>query len=277
MFDNYINQVPIGIFAGQGQLPKILIDDCLKRNRKFIVFLLKSEIYEIDYSQFNPIQIAYGEVDKFLKILLNNKINHIVFIGGVTKPNFSALKVDKKGAILLAKIIANKILGDDAVLRTVVSFFEKEGFKILRIDQLLDCVFSNKGTQSKLLPSTENIIDIDIGVMAIKHFAKFDIGQAVVVAQKQIIAVEAQEGTDEMIKRCKNLRGDFTKNAILIKMKKPQQIKKVDLPTIGPDTIKICIESNIKGIAIQANSAIVVNKSEVIKMIDDNQMFLKII
>lgn len=277
MFKKNSNLEPIGIFAGRGQFPRILIEDCLKRKRKFIIFLLNSEIYEIDYSQFNPIKIAYGEVNKFLKILQEHKINHIVFIGGVTKPNFSSLKVDKKGAILLAKIIANKILGDDAVLRTVVSFFEKQGLKILQIDHLLDCVFSSKGTQSKVLPSNDNIIDIDIGVKAIKHFAKFDIGQALVVAQKQIIAVEAQEGTDEMIKRCQNLLGEFTKNGILIKMKKPQQIEKADLPTIGINTIKLCIESNIKGIVIQSNSTLVLNKAELIKMIDDNQMFLKII
>ena len=277
MLDNNLNLEPIAIFAGRGQMPQILIDDCLKRKRNFMIFLLKSEIYEIDYSQFNPIQIAYGEVDKFLKILHDHKIKNLVFIGGVTKPNFSALKVDKKGAMLLAKIIANKILGDDAVLRTVINFFEKEGLRILRIDQLLDCVFSSKGTQSNLIPSTDDIIDIDLGVKAIKHFAKFDIGQAVVVAQKQIIAVEAQEGTDEMIKRCQNLRGDFTKNAILIKMKKPQQIEKADLPTIGIDTVKLCIESNIKGIVIQVNSTLVLNKNEVIKAINDHQMFLKVI
>jgi len=277
MLDNNINLEPIAIFAGRGQMPQILIDDCLKRKRKFIIFLLKSEIYEIDYAQYNPFQIAYGEVEKFLKILHDNKIQHLVFIGGVTKPNFSALKVDKKGALLLAKIIANKILGDDAVLRTVINFFEKEGLKILRIDQLLDCVFSTKGSQSILIPSHQDIIDIDLGIKAIKHFAKFDIGQAVVVAQKQIIAVEAQEGTDEMIKRCQNLRGDFTKNAILIKMKKPQQIDKADLPTIGIDTIKLCVESNIKGIVIQANSTLVLNKDEVIKMTNNHQMFLKVI
>jgi DUF1009 family protein len=117
------NLFPIAIFAGRGQLPKILIDDCLKRNRDFVLFLLLGENYDIDYSQYNPTTIGYGEVEKFLKKIHDEKINHLVFIGAVTKPNFSSLKVDKKGAILLAKIIANKILGDDAYLRTVINFF----------------------------------------------------------------------------------------------------------------------------------------------------------
>jgi DUF1009 family protein len=267
----------IAIFAGRGQLPKILIEDCLKRNRHFILFLLKNEKYDEDYSNNNPIEIAYGEIERFLTILRNENIKNIVFIGGVTKPNFSALKVDKKGAILLAKIIANKILGDDAVLRTVIKFFEKEGLKILKIDDLLDCVFSSKGLISNIAPSFENNIDIDLGIKAIRHFAKFDVGQALIVAQKQIIAVEALEGTDEMISRFKILQGDFKNNAVLIKLKKPNQSDKVDLPTIGLATISKCAEVGIKGIVIQANSTLVLEKERLIKAVNDNNLFLKVI
>ena len=271
------NLQPIAIFAGRGQLPMILIEDCKKKNRNFIIFLLKNEIYDFDYSSYNPEIIAYGEVERFLKILRDNKISNIVFIGGVTKPNFSSLKVDKKGALLLAKIIANKILGDDAVLKTVIKFFEKEGLKILRIDELIDCVFSSKGVISKIRPNQENDFDIELGVKAIKYFSKFDVGQALIVAQKQIIAIEALEGTDQMISRFKNLGGDFKKNAVLVKLKKPNQSKKADLPTIGVDTVLKCLDVGIKGIVIQANATLVLNKEELIKIIDDNQLFLKII
>lgn len=271
------SNIAIAIFAGRGMMPKILIDDCLKKNRKFLLFTLASEVYEIDYSAYNPTALAYGEVEKFLSILYKNQIRNIVFIGGVTKPNFTGLKVDKKGAILLAKIIANKILGDDAVLKTVINFFEKEGLRFLKIDQLLDCVFSSKGVVSDLAPSALNLIDIEIGIKAIKVFSKFDVGQAMVVAQKQIIAVEALEGTDAMIERCKNLRGDFIKDAVLIKMKKTNQSIKADLPTIGLETLKNALESQIRGLVIQANSTIVVDKQQVLKYVNDHKMFLKVV
>ena len=199
---------PLAIFAGRGSLPMMLIEDCQKKSRKFVVFLLEGENYEIDYSAFNPIKLGYGEIEKFLSAVKAAEIKNLVFIGGVTKPNFSSLKVDKRGAVLLAKILANKILGDDAVLRTVINFFEKEGLKILRIDQLLDCVVSTKLTLSKVQPTKENLADIALGVKAIKSFSDFDVGQSIVIAQKQIIAVEALEGTDEMIKRCRNLKAD---------------------------------------------------------------------
>jgi hypothetical protein len=265
---------PIGIFAGRGQLPKILIDDCLKKDRKFIVFLLKGEQYEIDYSQYNPIYVGYGEVEKFLDYFHRQNINHVVFIGAVNKPNFSSLKVDKKGAILLGKIIANKILGDDAVLRTVVKFFENEGLKILRIDELLDCIISSKSTITKILPTPQNLIDIEIGSKAIKHFSKFDVGQSIVVSQKQIIAVEALEGTDSMIKRCQTLNIDFVKNAILIKMKKQHQTLKADIPTIGVDTVKHCSEANFKGIAIEVNNTLILDKQAVIELANQLGLFI---
>ncbi|MBM3579969.1 MAG: DUF1009 domain-containing protein [Alphaproteobacteria bacterium] len=266
-------QDKLGIFAGRGLLPKILIEDCQKKNRQFVLFLLEGEDYDIDYSAFRPTKLGYGEVEKFLKILQDNEVKEMVFIGGVTKPNFSALKVDKTGAVLLAKILANKILGDDAVLRTVISFFEKKGLKILRIDELLDCVISRKSTLGKNQPNKEHLEDIQLGIAAVRHFSKFDVGQSLVVAQKQIIAVEALEGTDDMIKRCKNLR----QNSVLVKMKKSGQSAKADLPTIGVTTVKNCAEAGIKGIAIQVNSTLVLQKDEVIKAADELGLFLTVI
>jgi UDP-2,3-diacylglucosamine hydrolase len=267
----------LAIFAGRGPLPKMLIEDCQKKGRKFLVFLLEGEKYETDYSAFNPIKLSYGEVEKFLAAIHSNQIKNLIFIGGVTKPNFSSLKVDKRGAVLLAKILANKILGDDAVLRAVIKFFEKEGLKILRIDELLDCVISTKSTLTRHQPTTQNFEDIALGMKAIKSFSHFDVGQSLVIAQKQIIAVEALEGTDEMIKRCASLKVEYKNNAVLLKMKKAKQSLKADLPTIGVETIKNCFESKIGGIAIQANSTLVLDKAEVIKKADELGLFLTVI
>jgi DUF1009 family protein len=267
----------LAIFAGRGKLPQMLIEDCQKKGRKFAIFQLDGENYEEDYSAFNPVKLGYGEVERFLSEMKKHQIKNLVFVGGVTKPNFSSLKVDKKGAILVSKILANKILGDNAVLNSVVKFFEKEGFKILRIDELLDCVISKKGVLTKTAPSHENLDDIALGVKAIKNFSHFDVGQSLVVAQKQIIAVEALEGTDEMIKRCKNLPVAYLQNSVLVKMKKAKQNKKADLPTIGLATIENCFDSQIKGIAIEAGSTLVLQKDEVIAKADTLGMFLIVI
>jgi DUF1009 family protein len=268
--ENLKSQDCLAIFAGRGSLPQILLDDLVKKNRHFILFLLASETYEIDYSRFNPIKIAYGEVERFLQILKENNAKELVFIGGVSKPNFSQLKVDKTGAILLAKIVANKILGDDFVIKTVLKFFEKRGLKILPINDFLDFILAKKGCLTQAKPSEEDLKEIALGKKAIAHFSKFDVGQSLVIAQKQIIAVEALEGTDSMIRRCETLRA----NGILVKLKKPKQSKKADLPTIGVLTVKNCAKSNIKGIAIQANSTLIIDKEAVIDEANEAGIFI---
>jgi DUF1009 family protein len=230
----------LAIFAGRGNLPQILINHCLSKGQKFTLFLLNSEVYDIDYSSYSPYFVDYGEVEKFLSIMAKEQIKYLVFIGAVNKPNFRNLNVDKTAAILLAKILANKILGDDAVLRTVVKFFANYGFNILSIDDLIDCTVRKPAILTKIMPDKQQLNDINLGIKAIKHFSKFDIGQSLIISQQQIIAIEASEGTDEMIKRCKELKIDYKNQAILIKMKKIGQSQKVDLPTIGINTIKNC-------------------------------------
>jgi DUF1009 family protein len=269
-----VSEQNLGIFAGRGALPQMLIEECQKNNKKFFLFLLEGENYEIDYSGFNPLKIAYGEVEKFLDVTRKNHIKELVFAGAVTKPNFSSLKVDKKGALLLAKIVASKILGDDAVLRAVIKFLEKEGLKIVALDQLFSDLVSKKGVLSKISPDKEDNINIEIAVKAIKVMSDFDIGQSVVVAQKQIVAVEALEGTDKMIARCLDLKTEYVKNSILVKLKKVKQSKKADLPTIGVTTINNCYAAGIKGIAIEAGSTLILERKKVIELVDELKMFL---
>lgn len=264
----------LAIFAGRGQLPQILIKNCQKNNIDFQVFLLASEKYDHDYTKFNPISLKYGEIGRFLQELQQKNIKNIIFIGAVNKPNFSNLKVDAKGTVLVAKILANKILGDDAVLSTVIKYFQKQGFKILQINDLLDDIVSKKGALTTAKPDKSDLKNIEIAKKAIQHFAKFDVGQAVLVAQKQIIAVEALEGTDNMIKRASTLKTDYQNNAILVKMKKPNQSAKADLPTIGLKTIENCAKNNIKGIAIEAKKTLIIDKEKVIAKANENNIFL---
>lgn len=270
-------QGKLAILAGNGKLPQILIDSCLSKKQEFILFLLEGQKYDIDYSQYNPVLINYGGVGKFVDILKRENISDIVFIGGVKKPNFAQLKMDKLAALLVGKILANKILGDDAVLKTVVKFFKKQGFNIIAIDDILDCVVSKKGCLTTVRPSEEDMHNIEIGKKAISSFSKFDVGQSVIVAQRQIIAVEAVEGTANMIQRVKNLEVDYKNESILVKMKKKKQSRQADLPTIGVDTILDCKKSSIKGIAIQAKSTILVEKETLINKANDLKIFIQII
>jgi len=272
------NQTPVmAIIAGRGNLPLLIIEECQKKQQKFVLLLLASENYATDYSQYQPIYITYGEVEKLLAIFATHQVKQLVMAGAVNKPAFSQLKVDKTGSFLLAKILANKILGDDAVLKTVINFFSQHQIEVLKISQVLDCLANKLGVLTKQQPSAENMLDIELGKTAIKHFSNFDVGQAVAVAQKQIIAVEAVEGTDAMIARCQNLDIGYNKQAILVKMAKQKQSQKADLPTIGLDTIANLAKAGFVGLAIEFNKTIILQKHETIELANRLGLFVVVI
>ena len=272
------NQPPVmAIIAGRGNLPLLIIEECQKKQQKFVLLLLASENYVTDYSQYQPIYITYGEVEKLLAIFATHQVKQLVMAGAVNKPAFSQLKVDKTGSFLLAKILANKILGDDAVLKTVINFFSQHHIEVLKIGQVLDCLANKLGVLTVNQPSAENMLDIELGKTAIKHFSNFDVGQAVAVAQKQIIAVEAVEGTYAMIVRCQNLDIGYNKQAILVKMAKQKQSQKADLPTIGLDTIANLAKAGFVGLAIEFNKTIILQKHETIELANRLGLFVAVI
>ena len=271
------NQKTLAIIAGRGNLPALIIEECQKKQQKFVLLLLETEKYEVDYSLYQPIYITYGEVEKLLAIFALHKVNAVVMAGAVNKPSFSQLKVDKTGSFLLAKILANKILGDDAVLKTVINFFLQHKIEVLKISQVLDCLVNQQGVLTIAKPNKQHLLDIELGKNAIKHFSTFDVGQGVVVAQKQIIAVEAVEGTDAMIARCQNLSISYGKQAVLIKMAKQKQSQKADLPTIGPNTIYNLANAGFAGLAIELNKTIILQKNETINLANQLGLFILVV
>ncbi len=264
----------LAIIAGKGQIPSMILKKCKKDGIKHKLFLLNGENYEVNYEKEDPTVLKYGEISKLIDILKTENISNIIMAGGVTKPDFKSIKVDGKSAKLLAKILTKRLLGDDSVLASVIKFFEKEGFKIVKIQDFLDDVVTKKGELTKIKPSKEDFENIKIAKNAISHFSKFDVGQSLLIAQKQIIAIEAAEGTDEMIKRCKNLDIKYKNAAILVKTNKKNQSDKADLPTIGAKTVENCVKNGVKGIAIQSKLTLILEKEKVIDLANKNGIFI---
>tara|TARA_Y100000389_G_scaffold163372_1_gene166608 strand:+ start:1809 stop:2627 length:819 start_codon:yes stop_codon:yes gene_type:complete len=264
----------IAIIAGRGILPQLIINQLQAQNKKFIILTLNSEEYQINYQKYQHYSISYGLVEPVIKILKDNNIKNIIFAGAVNKPNFSKLKTDKLGKIILGKILANKILGDDAVLRSVIKFLEKYNINIIPIDKIIDCQIKQKGVITRNQPTKSDLKNIIIAKKAIKTFSKFDIGQSVLISQKQIIAIEGVLGTDNMITNSKNIDHEQFSDITLVKLKKINQTSKADLPTIGVDTIINCHKSNIKGIAIETNSTLLLEKDKIIKKANELNIFI---
>jgi len=264
----------LAIVAGKGDLPKMIIKKCLEQGRGFLVILIKDEPSNVDFLQYNHAIIGFGEISKIIDILKINQIQELVFAGGVKKPSMVGMKVDKKGAILASKIVGNKFFGDNNLLSTIINFFEKEGFNIIGADQVIEDLLAKKGVFGCIKPNTQMVGDIEIGRNALLIMSDLDIGQAIVVQQKQIVGVEAIEGTDNLIKRCQNLQFKQGDKAILVKMKKRNQNTKIDLPALGVGTIKNLANSGFAGVAVQENYCLIINCKEVIKLADELGLFI---
>ena len=273
MQDN-LKKSKLAIIAGKGDLPKMIIAKCLEQNRDFFVILIKDEPSNVDFLQYTNQIIGFGEISKIINILKANQIKELVFAGGVKKPSMAGIRVDKKGAILVSKILGNKFFGDNNLLSTIINFFEKEGFCVIGAEQIIDDLLAKKGVFGAIKPSTQMLEDIEIGQNALLVMSDLDIGQSIVVQQKQIVGVEAIEGTDNLIKRCQDLQFRQGNKMILVKMKKHNQSTKIDLPALGVETIKNLANCGFAGVAVQANYCLIINQKEVIKLADEFGLFI---
>lgn len=261
----------LGIIAGAGDVPALLVNHCIKNYQPFYLLGIKGFVDEnlIKKTSSSAI-ISMGQIGKAVKLFKANRVKEIVFIGAVKRPNLALLKFDLKGIILLFKIWA-KFFGDNSLLSSILKYFETQGFKVVGIDDILkDMVVGNK-LYTKTKPDKTALADIARGVKILYDLSKHDIGQAIVVEKGIVLGIEAIEGTQALIERSKALGCG---KAVLIKTIKSKQDRRVDLPTIGENTIKQAHAAHIKGIAITAGSSIIINKERVIALANKFKMFV---
>lgn len=258
----------LGIIAGSGDLPMRLAEDFAHKGGEVVVALLDGYATH-DFHAFPNQKFKLGEIARGLDFFGSHGVTNLVMAGGVKRPNFLNLKVDKLAARLVAQIVKAKIMGDDRLLRIVAAFFEHQGFKILSPMS----VFSGQATIDEdvvtlLKPSSKEYADIKIGAIDAKDLGKRDIGQSVIVFDGKIIDREDEKGTDVLINRA------ATPGAILVKMMKPMQDNRLDIPTIGEETIRKLAQNGFKGVAVEANKVIIVNLEATIKLADEMGIFI---
>jgi len=266
----------LGIIAGEDNLPKVVIEYCKSQN--IVPYLVKiSSASDQDYQHHENIIFAnIGQPGKAIDFFKNNDVKHIMFVGKVPRPaNVLKLKVDIKGAALLKQIALNKIFGDNHLLIEIKNFFISHGFEVLALNHFMKELFLQPGIISTKKPIKSALKNIEIGIDLIKGISKFDIGQAVIVEDGRILAVEAAEGTDEMIDRSKVLIS--SEEACLIKIPKHKQISEIDLPCVGLLTIIKAREAKISTIAIKSHTTILLDRKEVLEFINKQKMCLVVI
>ena len=264
----------IAIIAGNGLLPKLVYFECRNQGREPLLIGLEGFEDNINLNGIVSKKIHYGKVGKILDYIKSNDCRDIILVGGFKRPSLKTVTgIDLKGASLISKIIKSK--GDNNSLEILIDFLRKENINVVGVKEILPSLFVGSGLLTSKKLSKQQNEDILIGQDLINNISKFDIGQSVVISVNRVLGIEGPEGTDSLIKRCSKM--SYEEKPILVKLSKLKQDVRVDLPTIGLNTIKLLISSGFSGLAIQSDLTIILEKNEVVSLANKNNLFIKFI
>ena len=263
----------LGIIAGNGDLPKEIAKLYNSAGGNCFIAAIDPET-SFEGSSYE--HFTLGSVGGIIEYFKKNAVENVVIVGGIARPDLKSLKVDFAGSALLAKILKQKILGDDNVLKIVSNYIESKDLKVISPKEILKFSGYNFDISNKNTPSSQDKADIEIGIQVIKSLGGLDVGQSVIVYDGYVIGIEAAEGTDNLIRRCEYLRKK-EKGGVLVKMSKSEHDMRLDMPVIGPDTVFFLAKHGFNGIAIEKEGVIVIKPEETQKLLNNNGLFLSII
>lgn len=263
----------LGIIAGGGDIPKALIERCKSLKRDFFVIAIDGNAdKDLINSSVPHIWLRIGQAGTAFKKLAEEKVEEVVMIGTIRRPSFKDLVPDLRTTAFFAKL-GMKSIGDDGILRALVKELEGEGLIVRGIQEVMPEILIREGVLGKVKPSKQAIEDIKRAVEVATELGRLDVGQAVIVQQGLVLGVEGIEGTGELIRRC----GDYKRKGdggVLVKIRKPQQDMRIDLPTIGDRTVISAHHSGLSGIVLHAGNGLIANEAETIELADKYGIFV---
>jgi DUF1009 family protein len=257
----------IGLIAGGGQFPIVFSKKA--RLKGFEVYAaaylneadpdLKSHVDVMEWMQL-------GQVGKLLRFFKKNGVTHVVMMGGIQKTRiFKDIRPDFKA---ISMMIGMKNSHDDAVLRAFANALEKEGIRVLESTFLLPELLAPEGCWTRKKPTRSQYKDMALGWQIAKEIGRLDIGQCVVVGGGSVLAVEAIDGTDATIRR----GGSLGRDAVVVKVCKPNQDFRFDIPATGVKTIEIMAESGVGALLLEAQKAVVFDREKMIDFADQKKI-----
>ena len=260
----------IALIAGNGQLPQLVASNIRAAGHRIIAIghlgeTRKDLIKYVDTLKW----VRIGELGKIINLLLEEDVKSALFIGGISKRHFfSKARPDARALKVLSRLRDKK---DDAILRAIAEEVEGAGIRVESPVPFLEENMAPKGCWTERKPTEREKKDICFGWRIAKSVGRLDVGQSVVVRDQIVLAIEAIEGTDETIRRGGSLgRGDV----VVVKVCKPKQDLRLDLPVIGPETVKILKEARASALAVEAGKTIVIDKEKVIREADRSHLCL---
>jgi UDP-2,3-diacylglucosamine hydrolase len=270
---------PLAIICGGGSFPGAVAEAVTRQGRRPVLFGLKGWAAPEVLEKYSHHWIVIGQIGHFFRLARSENCRDVLFIGSVVRPPIKQLGLDWQTIKLMPRLISAYRGGDDRLIGGLAKMAEDAGFRIVGLDEVAPEVFVSDGVLGRFRPSAENNADIVRGLQVIHALGPFDIGQAVVVANNQVLAIEAAEGTDNTIVRIAELRrqrriASPPGTGVLVKAPKPGQDRRFDLPSIGPRTVENVAKAGLAGIAVAAGSTIIAEAAETIAAADRAGIFI---
>ena len=269
----------LGLIAGGGDLPLQIARHCQEAGRPLFVVRLRG-FADAAMEAFPGAEVGLAEIGRCIRVLKQAECDSVCLAGNVARPDFSALKPDLRGVAMLPRLILEARKGDDALLRAVLEAFRKEGFAIEGAHEARSDLLLGAGPLGRWSPDAAHQADLQRAFEIARRIGELDIGQGAVVCDGLVLAVEAQEGTDAMLRRVADdvapaLRGrEGARRGVLAKAPKPIQETRVDLPTLGPATVRGAARAGLAGIGGEAGRTLVLEREAVIALADELGLFV---
>lgn len=263
----------LGIIAGGGKLPARVAAAARAAGREVFIVGLEGFADPDVLAPFPHLINRIGAVGRSLATLRAHGCRDLVMIGPVRRPSLLDLRPDAEGARALARIGRFAFAGDDGLLAAVIRVLSEEGFRVIGAQEVLREALAPSGLLTRAAPDALAQSDIDRGVAVLRLLGSADVGQACVVQQGLVLAVEAIEGTDAMLARAATLKRDGI-GGVLVKLCKPGQDRRADLPTIGPETVRNAAAAGLRGVAFEAEATILAERDACLAAADAAGLFM---
>lgn len=257
----------LGILAGGGSVPGEVAAAAAARGWPVQVVAIDGEADQ-GFGKAPVERVNWGQIGRMIRTFRQAGVTHLVIVGRVSRPDLTRVRPDL-GLLAsipwILRIVASG--GDDGVLRNVVRFFEDRGFKVLSPADVAPDLVVSAGSMGNTALTGEHRADVALGLAVIRALGPFDVGQSVVVAAGKILAIEGAEGTDRMLTRLATPDRPAA-GGLLVKRPKPGQEMRVDMPTIGPETVSRVAQAALSGIAVMAGKVLATQRSELLRRAD---------
>ncbi|KQW27577.1 hypothetical protein ASE36_18485 [Rhizobium sp. Root274] len=269
----------LAIIAGGGKLPLFLAEAARAAGEDPLILRLKNEA-DGDWQSYENAIVGVGDMAGLSALFEKHRIGRVVMSGAVRKrPAFGEIRVNLRSILKLPMALKTLLAGgDDAVLRMVISLIEAQGCEVLGAHEILPGLLATIGPLGKVSPSADDLKDIQRAGDAAETLGRLDVGQGAVSVGGRIVALEGVEGTDAMLARVAGLRAEGRisqrRKGVIVKLCKPQQDLRADLPTIGVSTIENARAAGLAGIAVEAGRALVVEREAMIAAADAAGLFV---